>query len=329
MLSPFAAPRRLAVLALAAAALAPLAHAADAERYPSKPITIVVPSVAGNVNDAVARLLGQELSKAWGQPVIVDNKPGAGTTTGTKFVAQAPKDGYTVLLTFTAHVQNPPLFPNIGYDPIKDFTAVSEVAASSTILAVSPDFPVRTLPELVALVKANPGKYPYGSYGMGTTGHILGELLKREAGLQMEHVPYKGGAPLATDLAAGHVKIGLIAVGTAKPLLQSGKLVPVAMAGPQRSTLLPEVPTFLEAGYKGFEPEAWMGLLMPAGAPPARAAALSKEIARIVRLPEIDKRMRELNLVPIGNTPQEFDAVLKSDLDKWTRFVRELGIKIE
>lgn len=321
-----------ALLALPLLAALPATHAAptaDNERYPSKPLTIVVPSVAGNVNDAVARLLGQELTRAWGQPVIVDNKPGAGTTTGTKFVAQAPKDGYTALLTFTAHVQNPPLFPSIGYDPIKDFTAVGAVAASSTILAVSPDFPARTLPELVKIVKANPGKYPYGSYGMGTTGHILGELFKREAGLDMEHVPYKGGAPLATDLAAGHVKIGLIAVGTAKPLLQSGKLVPVAMAGPQRSALLPEVPTFLEAGYKGFEPEAWMGLLMPAGVPPERAAALSKEVARIVRLPEIDQRMRELNLVPMGSSPKEFDAMLKSDLDKWSRFVRELNIKIE
>ena len=329
MHSPFAAPRHLAVLALVTAALVPWAHAADLERYPAKPLTIVVPAVAGNVNDAVARLIGQELTQAWGQPVIVENRPGAGATTGTKFVAQAPKDGYTALLSFTAHVQNPSLFPNIGYDPIKDFAAVSEVATSATILAVSPDFSVRSLPELVALVKANPGKYPYGSYGTGTTGHILGELLKREAGLQMEHVAYKGGGPLATDLAAGHVKLGLIAVGTARPLLQSGRLVPVAITGAKRSDLLPDVPTFLEAGYKGFEPDAWMGLLMPAGTPPARVAALSKEIARIVRLPEIDKRMRELNLVPIGNTPQEFDAVLKSDLDKWARFVRELGIKIE
>lgn len=321
--------RRRAILATLLALPLAAAYAQDTERYPSKPITIVVPSVAGNVNDAVARLLGQELTKAWGQPVIVENKPGAGTTTGTRFVAQAPKDGYTVLLTFTAHVQNPPLFSNVGYDPINDFTPVAAVAGSSVVLAVSPDSPVRTLPELVKLVKANPGKYPYGSYGMGTTGHILGELLKREAGLQMQHVPYKGGAPLATDLAAGHVKIGLIAVGTAKPLLQSGKLIPLAMTGTQRSALMPDVPTFSESGYQGFEPEAWMGLLMPAGAPPERAAALSKEVARIVRLPEIDQRMRELNLVPIGNTPAQFDTMLRSDLDKWTRFVRELGIKIE
>ncbi|SOZ16711.1 conserved hypothetical protein, UPF0065 [Cupriavidus taiwanensis] len=309
----------------AAAAAAP----APAEPYPSRPLTIVVPSVAGNVNDAVARLIGQELTKSWGQPVIVDNKPGAGTTTGTKYVARAAKDGYTALLTFTAHVQNPSLYRGIGYDPIADFTPVSEVAISSTMLAVSPDFPARTLPELVALLKANPGKYPYGSYGAGTTGHILGELFKREAGVQMEHVAYKGGAPLATDLAAGHVKLGFIAVGTAMPLLQGGKLVPVALAGAERSALLPKVPTFREAGYQGFEPDAWMGLLFPAGVPRARVEALSREVARIVRLPEVARKMQDLNLVPVGNTPEAFATVMKNDRDKWSRIIRDVGITLE
>ncbi|MCO4862295.1 tripartite tricarboxylate transporter substrate binding protein [Cupriavidus sp. WGlv3] len=313
------------VMPAAALAAAP----ASAEPYPSRPLTIVVPSVAGNVNDAVARLIGQELTKSWGQPVIVDNKPGAGTTTGTKHVARAAKDGYTALLTFTAHVQNPSLYRGIGYDPIADFTPVSEVAISSTMLAVSPDFPARTLPEVVALLKANPGKYPYGSYGAGTTGHILGELLKREAGLQMEHVAYKGGAPLATDLAAGHVKLGFIAVGTAMPLLQGGKLVPVALAGAERSTLLPRVPTFREVGYHGFEPDAWMGLLFPAGVPRARVDALSREVARIVRLPEIARKMQDLNLVPVGSTPEAFATVIKNDRDKWSRIIRDVGITLE
>lgn len=312
---------------LPAAAVA--AGSTPAEPYPSRPLTIVVPSVAGNVNDAVARLIGQELTRSWGQPVIVDNKPGAGTTTGTKYVARAPRDGYTALLTFTAHVQNPSLYRGIGYDPIADFTPVSEVAVSSTILAVSPDFPARTLPEVVALLKANPGKYPYGSYGAGTTGHILGELLKREAGVQMEHVAYKGGAPLATDLAAGHVKLGFIAVGTAMPLLQGGKLVPVAIAGVERSALLPRVPTFREAGYQGFEPEAWMGLLFPAGVPRARVDALSREVARIVRLPEIARKMQDLNLVPVGSTPEAFATVMKNDRDKWSRIIRDVGITLE
>ncbi|NUO84783.1 MAG: tripartite tricarboxylate transporter substrate binding protein [Cupriavidus sp.] len=310
-------------------AAAVAADPAAAEPYPSRPLTIVVPSVAGNVNDAVARLIGQELTRSWGQPVIVDNKPGAGTTTGTKYVARAAKDGYTALLTFTAHVQNPSLYRGIGYDPIADFTPVSEVAISSTVLAVSPDFPARTLPEVVALLKANPGKYPYGSYGAGTTGHILGELLKREAGLQMEHVAYKGGAPLATDLAAGHVKLGFIAVGTAMPLLQGGKLVPVALAGAERSTLLPRVPTFREAGYQGFEPDAWMGLLFPAGVPRARVDALSREVARIVRLPQIARKMQDLNLVPVGSTPEAFATVLKNDRDKWSRIIRDVGITLE
>ncbi|MBB2916752.1 tripartite tricarboxylate transporter substrate binding protein [Cupriavidus alkaliphilus] len=314
-----------AVMPAAAAAADP----APAEPYPSRPLTIVVPSVAGNVNDAVARLIGQELTKSWGQPVIVDNKPGAGTTTGTKHVARSAKDGYTVLLTFTAHVQNPSLYRGIGYDPIADFTPVSEVAISSTMLAVSPDFPARTLPEVVALLKANPGKYPYGSYGAGTTGHILGELLRREAGLQMEHVAYKGGAPLATDLAAGHVKLGFIAVGTAMPLLQGGKLVPVALAGAERSALLPRVPTFREAGYQGFEPDAWMGLLFPAGVPRARVDALSREVARIVRLPEVARKMQDLNLVPVGSTPEAFATVMKNDRDKWSRIIRDVGITLE
>ncbi|CAJ93179.1 Tripartite-type tricarboxylate transporter, extracytoplasmic receptor component TctC [Cupriavidus necator] len=323
---------RAAVAAMLLAAIPAAVCAADpasAEPYPSRPLTIVVPSVAGNVNDAVARLIGQELTRSWGQPVIVDNKPGAGTTTGTKYVARAAKDGYTALLTFTAHVQNPSLYRGIGYDPIADFTPVSEVAISSTILAVSPDFPARTLPEVVALLKANPGKYPYGSYGAGTTGHILGELLKREAGLQMEHVAYKGGAPLATDLAAGHVKLGFIAVGTAMPLLQGGKLAPVAIAGAERSALLPKVPTFREAGYKGFEPDAWMGLLFPAGVPKARVDALSREVARIVRLPEIAKKMQDLNLVPVGSTPEAFATVMKNDRDKWSRIISDVGITLE
>lgn len=321
-------PRRGA-LAILLAGLAGAAPAADAPAYPSRPLTIVVPSVAGNVNDAVARILGQELTRAWGQPVIVENLPGAGTTTGTRHVARAPKDGHTVLLTFTAHVQNPALIPNPGYDAIGDFSPVSLVAKSSTILAVTPDFPARKLRDLVNLVKASPGKYPYGSYGMGTTGHILGELLKRQAGLDMAHVPYKGGAPLATDLAAGHVKIGLIAVGTAMPMLQAGKLVPVAIAGSSRSELLPNVPTFAEEGYPGFEPDAWMGLLFPAGVPKARAEALSREVARIVRLPEVAAKMRRLNLDPVGNTPDEYGAILKSDHEKWSQIIRQLGVKYE
>lgn len=297
--------------------------------FPSRPITIVVPSSAGNVNDAVARLIGQELQATWGQPVVVENRPGAGTLTGTKYVAGAPKDGYTLLLTFTAHVQNPSLFKSTGYDPIKDFAAVSEVALSSVILVAAPDFEARTVPDIVKLVKSRPGEMAYGSYGVGTTGHILGELFKREAGLQMTHVAYKGGAPLANDLAAGHVKLGWIAVGTAMPLVKAGKLRPVAFAGAQRSALMPEVPTMQELGYRGFEPDTWMGLLAPAGTPTDRVKALSEQVARIVKKPEMVRRMHDMNLVPVGSTPAQFQARMAADLQTWSRSIRELGITVE
>ena len=297
--------------------------------FPSKPITLVVPSTAGNVNDAVARMIGLELQQAWGQPVIVENRPGAGTVTGTKLVQAAPKDGHTLLLTFTAHVQNPSLIKNTGYDPVKDFAAVSEVALSSVLLAVNPQFEARTVADIVKLAKAKPGELSYGSYGTGTTGHILGEQFKRAAGVDLIHVAYKGGAPLVNDLAAGHVKVGWVPVGTAMALIKAGKLRPVAFAGAKRSELMPDVPTLAEAGYKGFEPDAWMGLLAPAGTPKARVDALGAQVARIIKKPEVAQRMRELNLVPVGSNSAEFQAKLASDLSYWTRLIRELNITAE
>lgn len=314
---------------IAAALLGFLGAASAQDPFPSKPMTIVIPSAAGTGQDAVARLIGQELTKAWKQPVIVDNKPGAGTTIGTKFVAGTPKDGHTMLLTFTAHVQNPTFFPQRGYDPVKDFAGISKIAISSTILAVSPDFEARNLQQVLAAVKAGKGAFPYGTYGAGTTGHILGELLKREAGLQMAPVHYKGGAPLANDLVGGQVKIGFIAIGSALPLLRSGRLVPIAVAGSQRAKALPNVPTFEEAGFKGFEPDAWMGLLVPAGTPRDRVKALSSEVARIVRLPEIAQKIQDLAFEPVGSTPEEMDRVLREDLEKWTRLITQLNIKAE
>ena len=321
--------RRRFGLCAGAGLFAPAAMAATPVAYPYKPITIVVPSVAGNVNDAVARLLGQGLAERWGQPVVVDNRPGAGTTTGTKFVAKPPADGHTALLTFTAHVQNPALYPQIGYDPIADFEAVGLVARSSVILAVPAASPHRDLDSLVQAIAAAPDQYAYGSYGVGTTGHILGELLKRQARLRMAHTPYKGGVPLGNDLAAGHVPLGLIAVGTAMPLLQAGRILPLAITGAQRSALLPQVPTFLELGHQGFEPDAWMGLLLPAGTPSAITGQLSSEVARLVRQPGIVQRLHGLNLEPVGSTPQAFAATLRADRAKWAQLVRDLDIRLE
>jgi len=299
------------------------------ERYPSRPITLVIPGPAGSGQDAVARVVAQELSKAWNQPVLVDNKPGGGTTIGTRQVARAPKDGYTLLLTFTAHVQNASFFPQRGYDPVKDFAGVSKLALSSTVVVVSPDFPARTLQEAVAYVKANPGKVAYGTYGAGTTGHIFGELLKREAGLDMLPVHYKGGAPLATDLVGGHVKIGFSALGTVLPLIRSGKLIAVAIAGAQRSTLLPNVPSLSDAGYKSFDVDAWMALLVPAGTPKDRVTALSTEVGRILKMPQVIQKFEEHAFEPLGSSPEEMDRLLAEDLVKWTRLIAQFNIKLE
>jgi len=306
--------------------------AADAGRlpdFPSRPITIVVPSPAGNVNDAVARLIGQELQAAWGQPVVVENRPGAGTITGTRYVAGAPKDGHTLLLTFTAHVQNPALFRNTGYDPVKDFAAVSEVALSSVILAASPEFEPRTVAEIVQWVKARPGELAYGSYGVGTTGHILGELFKREAGLQLTHVAYKGGAPLANDLVAGHVKFGWIAVGTAMPLIKAGRLRPVAFAGAQRSELLPEVPTLQELGLRGFEPDAWMGLLAPAGTPAPIVQKLNQAINQALKQPDVVERLRSEGGDVLGGSPEDFSRLLQAEIPRWGQIVKSSGASLD
>jgi len=307
----------------------PTAQAQEDGPYPSRPITLVVPSTAGGVTDTVARLVAQQLTLSWGQPVVVENKPGASAMIGTAQVARAPKDGYTALFTFTAHVQNPSLYPDLQYDALRDFAPVVEVALSSTMLAVTPDFPADNLTDFVKLIKSKPGAYTYGSYGVATTGHIYGELLRKEAGLDMEFVAYKGGTPLATDLLAGHIKIAMIDVGTAMPHLKAGTMKPLAIIGDKRSTLLPDVPTFMESGYRGFEPYAWMGMLFPAGVPEARVQAMSKEVNQIIAQPDIRQKLVDLNLEPVGGTPQAYAQVMQDDARKWGAAIKSLGIKIQ
>ena len=318
-----------ALALMAAALIGTGAYAQGNEHYPSRPITLLVPSTAGSVTDTVARVLAQQLALSWKQPVVVENKPGASAMIGTAQVARAPKDGYTALFTFTAHVQNPSLYPKMQYDALRDFSPVVEVALSSTILAVTPDFPADNLADFVKLIKSQPDTYAYGSYGVATTGHIYGELLRKQAGLEMEFVPYKGGTPLATDLLAGHIKVAMIDVGTAMPHLKAGKMKPLAIIGDKRSALLPDVPTFLEAGYRGFEPYAWMGMMFPAGVPEERVQAMSAEVNRIIAQPEIHQKLISLNLEPVGGTPQAYAQVMQDDFRKWGSAIKDLGIKAQ
>jgi hypothetical protein len=298
-----------------------------AQTYPSQPVTLVVSSAAGGIVDTVARLMAPELSKSLKVPVVVEVRAGASGIVATTHVSRAPKDGYTVLFTYTAHVQIPALRKTLPYDPIRDFAPLSHIALSPTIIAVQPSFPANTLEELISLVRANPGKYSYGTYGNATSAHIAGELLKRDAKLDMAHVPYKGAAPLVSDLLAGHVPIAIVDTGTPMPHIKAGRIKPLVINGTRRSSILTTVPTFLESGYKGFEQYGWIGALFPAGVAPDRIRLMSDEMARIVKSPAMQQRLRELNLEPLGSGAEEFAATLSVDLSSWTRLVNELGIQ--
>ncbi|MCX7274515.1 MAG: tripartite tricarboxylate transporter substrate binding protein [Burkholderiales bacterium] len=323
-------PRRCCFVAFrwfAAWALCALPLAGFAQTYPSQPVTLVVSSAAGGIVDTVARLMSVELTRSLKVPVIVEVRAGASGIVATTHVSKAPRDGHTVLFTYTAHVQTPALRRNLPYDPIRDFAPISHIALSPTIIAVQPGFPANTLEEFIALVRASPGKYSYGTYGNATSAHIAGELLKREARLDMAHVPYKGAAPLVSDLLAGHVPIAFVDTGTPMPHLKLGRLKALVINGTRRSSILTTVPTFLESGYKGFEQYGWIGALFPAGVPADRVKLMSEEMARIVKSPAIQQRLRELNLEPLGSTAEEFAATLSSDLASWSRLVTELGIQ--
>lgn len=318
----------LAIAAFAAfvattAAVCGPAAAADAA-YPSQPVTFVVPFPPGAITDNIARLLASELSVAWKVPVLVENRPGASGMIGTGQVARAGKDGYTALFTITTHVQMPALASKMPYDAVRDFVPVTQVALSRSLLAVGPGFPATDMKDFIAKVKAAPGKHSYGSYGTGTTGHIVGELFKKQAGVDLIHIPYKGGAPLLNDLLAGHIQIAIIDAGTSTPYLKAGKYRGLAIIGTRRAPVFPDIPTFGEVGLEGFEPYAWMGLLMPAGVPKERVDLMSAELGRIIARADITKKLLELNLEPVGSSSDEFAQTLRRDAITWKKVI-ELG----
>lgn len=295
--------------------------------YPSRPVKIVVPFPAGGATDLVARLVATKLAEAWGQSVVVDNRPGASGMIGTELVARAPADGHTLLMAITTHIQNPAIFAKIPYDALKDFEPISQIALSYLVLAVKPEFPARDVKEFVALIKSSPGKYNFGSFGTGSSSHILGERFARVAGLDMTHVPYKGAAPLVTDLLGGQVTSGWVDVSTATAHIAAGKLRPLAISGPARTPMLPNVPTLGEYGYTGFEPLGWAGMLVAAGTPKPVIDKISKEVMRIIKLPDVQARLLEQTLVPVGDSPESFAATLRRDMALWAQVVAGAGIK--
>ena len=322
-MTPSTRRRLLTGATLAAASLCLPALAQTS--YPAQPIKLIVPYPAGGATDTLARTIAQKIQEHWNNPVIVENKPGAGGTIGNNFVAKAPADGHTVLLAITALIQQPPLM-SLPYDPLKDLQPITRIAISPSVFAVQPNSPAQTLKDFVALVKANPGKYSYGSYGAGTSSHIQGELLNTQGGLDMTHVPFQGAAPLVVNMKGGQLPAAFIDSATVRPHLASFKIL--AVTGSKRMPALPDVPTFAEQGFHSYDPLGWFGLLMPAGVPKPVLDKFSAEVARVLQLPDVRARIEGLGLFVGGETPEEFAKVMRSDADIYARIIKQANIKL-
>ncbi len=297
--------------------------------FPEKPLRIVVPGPPGGGTDMLARALGVGLAKSLGQPVVVDNKPGASGIIAAQSVLSAPHDGYTLYLGFTSMIQLPALMPVIPVNFRKDFAPVSLMAVGSDLLAVSSRLPAGSVADFVKLAKASPGKLTIGSYGNGTSAHLHAELLKKRAGIDLIHVPYKGAAPLLTDLLAGQIDAAFIDQSTANAQLNSPRLRFLALTGTQRFKPLPKLPTFGELGYAGFEPNGFMAMFVPAGTPAPVLQKLSREIAAQVRGADLSKRLDDIGMLAAGSSAEELAAMMSRDAPLWAQVIRECNIKLE
>ena len=300
-----------------------------AQEFPTRPIRILVAYTPAGATDILARAVGQKMSDAWGQPVIVDNRPGAAGNIGTELAAKAPADGYTLLMaTAGTHGINPGLYRKLNWDP-KDFTAVSLVAMVPNILVVNNALPVKTVKELVAYAKANPGKLSYGSPGNGSTAHLSMELLKSMTGIELVHVPYKGNAGVLADLMGGQIHATIDNIPPYLPQVKAGKIRALAVSPATRTPAAPELPTIAETGVPGYEAVAWFGLVAPAATPKPIIAKLATETQRILKLPDVRERITGLGADVVGNTPDEFNAFIKSELAKWAKVIKDAKVELQ
>lgn len=313
-------------LTLAAACL--LALSAAAQQYPSKPIRIIVPQSAGGSTDLVARPLAQKLGEALGQPVVVDNRPGAGSVIGTDLVAKAAPDGYTLLAVAASVTMSPSLY-RLPFDPVRDLAPISLLSALPNILVVHPSLPVKSVRELIAFAKARPGQLNFGSSGVATGTHLSMELFMYMTDIKMVHVPYKGGAPGVTALMGGETQVNFATITTALPHVKSGRLRALAVSTAKRSAAAPEVPTVAEAGLKGYDYASWIGLLAPAKTPQPIIARLNAESVKAVQTPEMKSIFAMEGSEPVGNSAEEFQAIMKTEVVRWMKVVKAAGIKGE
>jgi tripartite-type tricarboxylate transporter receptor subunit TctC len=291
---------------------------------------MVCPFPPGGTTDLVARLVAQKFSEAWGQQVVVDNRPGAGGVIGTEMIAQAAPDGYSILLgSITTHAVNPALYNKLRFDPIKDFAPVSLVVSSPQLLALHPSVAAKSVKELITLAKARPGQLNYGSAGTGTSPHLTFELFKSTTAIDVLHVPYKGTGPAITDLIGGQVQMMITGVVALMPHVKSGKLRAVGVTSAKRVAALPEVPTIAESGVAGFDVSSWFGVFVPAGTPRAIVNKMNQEIHRILANPEVRQRLIDQGADPASNTPEEFAAYVKSEMTRWGQVVRNTGTRAD
>ena len=298
--------------------------------YPAKAIRYVVPFPAGGPLDIVARAIGQELNKSWGQAVVIDNRPGAGGNIGADLVAKAPADGYTILMgAVSTHAINVTLYNKLPYDPIRDFAPVTLITSVPNVLVVHPSVPANNVKELIALAKSRPGQLNFASGSTGSAGHLAGELFNSMAGVRMTHIPYKGAAPAVVDLMAGHVSLMFDNISSALPNIKATRVRALAVTTLKRSPLLPQLPTISDAGLRGFDIATWFGIFAPAGTPPDIVARLNGEIVRILHTPEMKERLALLGAEPIGNKPDEFAAFVRAEIPKYAKVIQASGARAD
>ena len=301
----------------------------QAQAYPSKPIRWIVPFPPGGSTDILARVMGQKLTESWGQPVIIENRGGAGGTLGAGEAAKAPADGYTLLMGAIHHTIATSVYPKLSYDFERDFAPITVVANVANVLVVNPAVPANTTRELIAYAKANPGKLSYGSAGIGTAHHLIGEQFNLLAGVNIVHIPYKGSSPAVADLVGGQVQVMYDTVASALPHIRAGKLRPLAVATATRAPALPEVPTIAESALPGFEVTTWFGALAPARTPKDIIAKLNAEMVRILAMPDVKKRLFDAGAEPVGNTSEQMAAQIKRETEEFGKIVRLAKITAE
>jgi len=334
------ATRLAAALIVSASALAPNArtYAADAsapliskaDNYPHKSIRVIDPFPAAGASDIIARVVGQKFTERFGQAFVIDNRPGAGGTVAAEMAAKATPDGYTLFnVVVFSLAPSVSLYAHPNFDPLKDFAYITLLAGGSYVIVAYPSFPAKSIAELVALAKAQPGKISYGSSGVGGPVHIAGELLKSRAGINLLHVPYKGAAPIMTAVAGGEVQIGMPSVAGALPMLKAGRVIPIAVMGAQRARTLPNVPTIAESGYPGYDMTPWYGIAAPAGTPNAIVRGLSAELGRIDQLPDVKAALAAQGLDATASTPERMREIVREAIATCAKIIKDVGIKID